>query len=317
MRNKSSTRRKTQKTSFKKGLIVIGVVLLALLSIKLIIVFKNSLWDGTERINFVVSAENTTLVSFEPSEKNLTFLEIPNNTLMEVPHGYGEYQLGAISRLGDLEKRKNLMSETLQENLALPVVGFIQDSGGQENKDNSRNNLKDILMEGLINKNQTNLSGWDIIRLWWQIRSVKETDVLIFNLEKRDLLTTKTLADRTKVFSLDTPTFDLKMQNLLPILSLKKDNLTIEILNSTGVPGLADKTARILNNIGTRVVSTGNMETEIQKSLLKGNKNLKSTKTAGIVKKLFNCDWQDTDESGRADLTLIIGHDYFEKLQEK
>jgi hypothetical protein len=317
MRNKSSTRRKAKINSFKKVFLILGAIILALLFVKLIIVFKNSLWDGAERINFVVNGKNTSLVSFEPTEKTLTFLEIPNNTLLEVTHGYGEYQLSAIARLGDLEKRKNLLSETLQENLALPVSGYIQDLGVQENDVNSRNNLNDILIEGLVGKNQTNLSSWDILRLWWQIRTVKETDVLIFNLEKRDLLTAKTLAEKTKVFSLDTPIFDLKMQNLLPILALKKDNLTIEILNSTGVPGLADKTARILNNIGTRVVSTGNMETEIQKSLLKGNKNLKNTKTVEIVKKLFNCDWQDTDESGRADLTLIIGHDYFEKLQEK
>jgi hypothetical protein len=317
MRNKTSTNRKTQKSSWRRGLLVVGAIILLLMSVKLISIFRNSLWDGTERINFVLSAKNTTLVSFEPFEKTLTFLEIPNNTLLEVTRGYGEYQLGAIERLGEIEKRNNLLGETLQENLALPVNGFIQNFSSQENEVNSRNNLNNILSEGLIGKNQTNLSGWDIIRLWWQIRSVKEADVLIFNLEKRDLLIPKTLADKTKVFSLDAPIFDLKMQNLLPILALKKENFTFEIYNSTSFPGLADKSARILNNIGTRVVTTGNSETEINKCLLKGNKSLEKTKTVEIVRKLFNCDWQETSESGRADLSLIIGNDYFQKLQGK
>ena len=317
MRNKSSIRHKTQNTFLKKGFIAVAVIVLAVLSLKLISVFKNSLWDGAERINFVINAQDVTLVSFEPVEKTLTFVEIPSNTLMEVTRGYGEYQLGAIEKLGELEKRKDLTRETLQENLALPVTGIIQNLTSQENKVNSRDNLNDILIKGLTGKNKTNLSGWDMVRLWWQIKSVKEADVLIFNLEKRDLLTVKILADRTKVYTLDTPIFDLKMQNLMGIQVVKDENLTLEIFNATKTIGLAEKASRIFTNIGVRVVFLNNAEKEADKTIIKGNKNLKKTKTVGIIKRLFNCEWQDTSESERADLTLIIGNDYNQKLQEK
>lgn len=310
---------KKQKRSFvvvRLWLILIIVVILFGVGFKTYRTFKNSIWSGKDRINFVLKGEETILASFKP-EESLTLIPIPKGTYLEVTHGYGKYRVEAISSLGEIEKRENLLKETIQENLGVPVEGWINIVNSKLKIVNSKETLLNKLGEQIRSVGKTNFSPWDLIRLWWKIRKVKGGEVEVVDLAKLNVFSEIKLADGTTVFEPDPARLDPVMQKFLPDFALKKENLSIEVLNGTLHPGLAEKGARLLTNIGGEVVAVGNSEEASQKSKVKSPKSKRNSYTISKIKRIFTAEWEEKKEEGRAEITVILGEDYWQKLRQK
>lgn len=293
---------------------VLGVVFLILV-FKILFVFHQSLWNDDYPLSLMVEQpQNYSLLTFEPKEPLLTILSLPANLDLEVPYGYGHYRAQALSRLEKMESRSFLALKTFQENLAVNLDGQIE--LGEGDLADKRQAEKQIF-ELFWKQGKTNLSFWDIIRLWWRLKSLNESDYKHLDLKKMSLVNVQKLPDKSEILILDQALFDMKIQKIMIDPAVRLENLTVEILNATDHPGLAERAARILTNSSLVVVSTGNSEKKEQKTSLEIEKKLQKTRTASIVQKIFNCKWQENKEQRRADLTLIVGEDYFRFLTEK
>ncbi len=61
---------------------------------------KNYTWNGEFTLNFVTNTKPLSLVSFSPQDRKVTILTIPDATLVDVPGGFGKWQIRAIHQLG-------------------------------------------------------------------------------------------------------------------------------------------------------------------------------------------------------------------------
>ncbi len=311
---------KKQKINFlviRLWLFVICLLLLGGITFKVFQLVRRSLWNGRDRINFVLKGEETILASFEPNQENLSLILIPNQTLLEVCHGYGKYKVEAIPGLEKLEKREALLAESAQESLAVPVEGWI----GMSNVKCQMSNVKEkILCEmgnQIFQKKITNFSRWDLARLWWEIKKVKAGNVEILDLGKLNVLTQSKLPDGTVVFEIDSSILDPLIQKYFSDLAFKQEGFSIEVLNGTTHLGLAEKGARILSNLGGEVVWVGNSEAGSEKCVVGSGKNKKETYTVRKIIKIFGCSWQEKKEEGKTEITVILGENYWQKLSQK
>jgi hypothetical protein len=308
-------KQKKRRLLVKKWAVILAVFFLINFSIKLINNYRNSIWDGNYRLNFVITnTQNLYLASFDPRNENITLMKIPPNTILEVPYGYGKYQVQFLEKLEEIENRPDLTEKTVRENFGLAVDGWVRVGEGDPE---TKRNFEKLIFQLVEGKGKTNFSVWDIWRLWWQARKVKETDFQKLNLEQMGVFTKDKLPDQSWVLLLDKAVFDQRVRNIFNDQMIRLENLSVVVLNGTDYSGLAERLSRILVNSGVNVVAVGNSEEPIKSCLVKSPKSLKGSKTVALIRRLWNCLWQEENEAGRADISLILGQDYLNFLMEK
>lgn len=169
----------------------------------------------------------------------------------------------------------NLSAGSLQEFLGAPVDGWL----GEE----------------------TNLNIWDRFRVWWKIKSVKANMV-------------KTI-DLSKSLTVDPAKLDLELAGVFKDLEIVSEHLTVEVLNGSGKPEMANRAGRLITNLGATVIILGNSEKESGPCEIKADEKVLKSFTGQRLKKIFNCrEVLLKPGESRADLQLIIGLDYWQKL---
>jgi hypothetical protein len=300
----------------KKPFLVLLLLVLGFLLIQ-IKKAKPSIWDGQSRINFVLSADQVGVVSLEP-DKNMTIFLLPDNLYLDVPHGFGQYRVGAVYELGELEKKGGeLLMETIQSYLGLPIDGYIRMANGEWRIANGKKFILNCLLLSLLRKGKTSFNHWDILRLGWQINKLRVDRIDLFDLVQTSILSEAKLADgsvilETEFFRLDEVAgqccYDSKVRN---------EALSIEVLNATDFPGLANQFTRLVTNVGGTVVAIGNSSIKYQVSSIKyQKKELVKSYTLQKLEKILGVK-AEVGERGesRADLLIIIGEDYWQVVK--
>ena len=89
---------------------------------------RNFSWNGDFNLNIVVRAKNVSLLSFNPQTQKITLISIPSNTYLDVPKGFGYWELRSVYDLGESQKElggDRLLARTLTNFFALPIEGFL------------------------------------------------------------------------------------------------------------------------------------------------------------------------------------------------
>lgn len=276
---------------------------------------RASLWDGKSHLNLVlissaVEAKNALVISLEP-EKSLNILVLPDNLYLEVPYGYGQYQLGSIYPLGELEGQAGkLMKATIQQSLAIPVEAYLKLSrncSGQE--------PAGCCLEALKGRGETDLSRWDLFRLWLKIKQLRQDEASRVNLIETSILKELELPDGTVVLKTESTLMDNLVKKFFSDRRVRDEALKIEILNATKYVGVANEVARLLDNIGGVVIGINNAEVKSQKSKIKSqDEKIKNSYTVKKLEKILGIE-AETGEMGdsRADLLIILGEDYYQR----
>lgn len=305
---KNTGRRRRQNWRAKFFLLGCAVAFLALfLSVwQIISVVKNAVWDGKSRISLAVDSQEVYLISFSPEEEKLLVVSIPPEVYVEATHGFGFYPFGAVYELGEIEKMGGeVLASTAQEFFATPLEGWIKinpSDEGQKFKINDQKSAKEKIVELLTEETRTNLSFWDKLRLWWQIRGVRFDKVIFFDLGEEE------------IFADGDANFTKLNQLLRPFLieeGIRQESFKIEVLNSTDKSGLGGKVARFVNNLGSEVISIGNQDKLLDRCLIRVKKDDLNKLTTRKLKKVFSCEVEESDSlESRSDLLFIIGGDF-------
>ncbi len=285
---------------------------------------NRSLWDGQNQLNLAFNSQPVFLASFNPQGKSLNVLLIPQGTFIETLHGYGPCRVESIYRLGELNKKGGeLFQGSLQEYLGIPVDGYAVISNFQLPISNSakerKNSLSKLLLE-LLKKGETNLTKWDLVRLWWDFRNLHQEKINLVDLGQTSASQEVELPDGTKATKIDNERLVVVTSQLFADEKIKEEDLTVAVLNATDHPGLANKIALLIKNMGAQVVNIGEAEklkSQISKAKcqVRSQKKEKNSYTVQKLKKTLNCEWGGEDlENQRSDVVLIVGEGYWEKL---
>jgi len=289
--------------------------------------FFQKVWDGKNKINLVFITPRIFIFSLDPSEKRGIILSLPQKTFIETIHGYGDYPLESVYKLGEQEGYSGgeFLTASLQENLRIPLNGYALVSNLKEAKLSSK--PRDFILECFRNlflgRKKTNLTKGDVFFFWFKLKRIRQDKVSFINLEKLDITEKIIFPDGTEGFKINPQKFKTVALEFFKDDQIRQENLEIAVLNSTSYPGLATRVADSIENIGGRVVEIGELENEKlkmknEKCEIRGKKELKKSYTLGKLEKVFGCQWQEEESGGyRGDLVLIVGEGYWKILREK
>ncbi|MBI4038939.1 LCP family protein [Candidatus Daviesbacteria bacterium] len=319
MWKKLGVQRKAKK-KIKLALIVLGLVIAVIILGQianfakilvspwgLLTPVKKYNWNPKFNLNLVVHTNSTSVLSYNPQEGKIIIINIPDQTFMEVPGGFGKWQLGAVYGLG----KNELLKKTMMNYLGLPIDGFLDFTPPFKN-------IKEIL--GILRGNpisslqllpnlKSDLTFWQLIRLKFGLASVRFDKIIELNLDQLDVLEKSALLDGSIIFNTDL----VKLDTYLTVLKdsvIAKENKSIAIFNATTQPQLANKWARLVTNLGANVIITANAGKTLQKTEVSGQKSA----TLERFKQIFDINdkisQSNEGETSRAEINLLVGEDY-------
>ncbi len=286
---------------------------------------RNYMWNGELNINLLVRTSTISLFSYNPKEEKIEIVDIPDETFLEVPAGFGSWQLRSVYGLGQTQKDlggDKLLIDTLTSFFALPIDGYLDLSSlpGQKTPTEVIEELRQSPISGLkfLSVLKTDLTPLELLRLKFSLSSVRFDKVYKTDLLKLNVLDKESLPDGTEVYRTDPVKLDSALSDLVdPAIVL--EHKTIAVFNATDQPQLAGKWARLITNLGGNVIITSNAKARLSKTQVLGEQSL----TLRRLQQVFgNLDCQNNPKcdkistlkedlnSSRAQINVFVGEDF-------
>jgi len=304
----------------KKAALLVLIILFLSIGFGVYRTAKNSIWDGKNRLNLVLNQNPVAILSYSPRDQKIVILTIPNGTYLETINGYGFYKIESIFPLGELDKNGGeLLAGSLQEYLGIPIDGYLSFPACSALEIREKKIcLLNELWTSVFSTKKTSLSRWDRLRLWWGVRQIRLSKIIISDLCQGQYCEEAQLSDGSKVWQLGLERVDKIAINLFTDPQLKSEALSLEILNGTSHYGLANRGGRILTNVGAVVLKISDWDNELSTCEIRTPKSLTASYTFQKIQSLFGCRWQEDDlKDQRFDILLILGEYYYDKLSKK
>ncbi|MFC1711255.1 LytR C-terminal domain-containing protein [Patescibacteria group bacterium] len=276
--------------------------------------FKKNKWDGNHQINFVVLENEVMVFSYHPEDDILNILNFSSDTFIPTASEYGEYPIGNIYKLGELEEINGgiLLSQSLQELLAVPIDAYIVQTNLKNDKDSvfKQGGLFSLLWQMISGNIDTNLSNWDVIRLIFKLNSLKTGQIKQVDFSDSSLLVSEVLPDGSNISKPDFLRIDKVSVELFSDQSILEEALTVSVLNGTGKKNLAKNIARMMRNLGAELINAGDADNKqshstilVKSKDLQKSYTLKKLKQTLRIEKFENSDFEE-------DLVIILGEDF-------
>ncbi|MBU1323032.1 LytR C-terminal domain-containing protein [Patescibacteria group bacterium] len=248
---------------------------------------KASQWDGQSQFGWVIQAEEIQVKIIIPNQKKLITLIIPDNTMVQVGFGFGEYRINKIYELGKLENQAGkVLTRTVQELLGVGIKGWQAGT-------------------------KSNLSWWDKVRIkWLETLAVNQTEVI--ELKDKAAWQAEHLSDASLVYRVNQVWLDELVHQEIFDQEISQEELTVAVLNASGVDGVANNIGRLISNLGIEVRLVSNLAIQDQSEVVISQKSLKDTKTLKKIVDSLGIGTIRVDDilEYRSDVVVIIGRDY-------
>lgn len=280
---------------------------------------RKYIWNGEFNINLLIRTSSVALLSYNPATERIILIDIPQETFLEVPFGFGMWQLRAVYGLGEAQKDlggNRLLVDTLTSFFAVPVDGFLDFSAIPQK---SPAEIVEVLRKdpvsgfNLLSNLKTDLTLWELLKLKLSLSSVRFDKIKQVNLLNLNVLDQEKLPDGTPVLTADVIRLDSVLSDLVdPVISA--EHKTIAVFNATDHPQLAGKWARLITNLGGNVIITANAKTRLKTTQITGEQSL----TLKRIRQIFGSGGKisSLDEDltfSRAQINLFVGEDFFDR----
>lgn len=240
--------------------------------------YRGRIWDYPGRLN-LLDSNNLILTSVSDVGAELVEIKLPKEPFVEVPGGYGSYRLKDIKSLGESEggKSEELLRVTVSSLLGIPV---------------------DVEVKSL--------TFWDKAKTWW-LRKSPQRRVKTIDLETLPVFVEEERADGAKIKKIETSKVDFYLTRLFWEKALREESLKIGVFNASTRPGLAQRAARLIENIGGLVVEVANWEEDgLDQCRIKTDKEHQRSITFLRLRRIFPCEVILEKLEERFDLLLIL-----------
>lgn len=271
---------------------------------------RNYHWSGEFNINLAVKTSSISVLSYNPKEGKITILNIPDETFVMVPGGFGSWQLRAVYGLG----KAPLFKDALIALLGVPIDGFM-DLGSDRTAADFVKVLRQNPFSGLgyMASLKTDLTVWELLKLKMGINSARYDKIYEIDLGKKNILEKSKLPDGTDIFNADPVRIDSVLSDFADP-AIVGERKTIAVFNATDKPQLAQKWVRLITNLGGNVIITANADKRLKNTQVLGGESL----TLKRLRQIFGISGNiDPTEGGlvssRAQINVFLGEDYINK----
>lgn len=263
------------------------------------------------RQSTILVGESVHIVSWDAKREHVVLVDLPGTAVIEGTHGYGKYPLFSLLKLDTIDRHDGkVFTESLSDALGLPLLGVAQLSSDAP-KEGSVELLRHAFSwKSLFDVKKHHVVSWGTWASWvLATRSLKADQVETIN--AKQVLVDQSQPDGSTISILDAQRFDYLYGNLFTDTRIRTEGVTVSVYNTTGVPTIGQRAARILAQLGVSVVTVGNDETAIANCVLEGTKTSLRSYTAKFIRSYFDCETKQNEEvSGTSDLSLRLGTEY-------
>lgn len=322
-----STKRKKEKT--KLAFAVLGLILILVFSSQLVRLVQTLTspwkspsserlhrWEEGFNLNLIIRSKGISLVTYIPKEQKVIVIKMPDETNLDVPFGFGKWQLRAIYGLGQEENGKrgaDLLKRSLGDFFGLPIDGYLEFGAPYAQMDASE--LIDIVRGNPFSSLsiffalKTDLTPLELLRFRMGVGGVRFDKITELDL-KEGVLDKQFLADGSEVYTVDP----IKLDGALSDLSdpnFVSEGKKIAVFNATDHPALAQKASRLITNLGGQVIIVDSSEKRLAETVLIGEPSATLRKLQQIFDAFDTIEPRSEDfESSRAQINIFLGEDF-------
>jgi hypothetical protein len=299
---RSDQENKKVQQKVKLALLVLGLILILVIvsnAVRLIANFHQPLtpglssprvllWEDKYPINLVLETGSLSVISFDPTQKEIKVINLSNVVV------------------GDSNSKKDLKSN-LEIILGVPIDGYI----GLDSNFSSYTPLEVVKklmsnpLEWFLNLKSisSDLTPKELVNLAFSLSNIRFDKISEVEIEGE-------LESFVSKYFVDT--------------NIRNDQASIAIFNATNTPGLAQKAARVVNNLGGNVIIVTSAENStLEKSYIYSSPDA-PLYTKNRLTRIFtpnctessSCDiLEDSDiTSSRAQINIVLGQDFISKF---
>lgn len=270
------------------------------------------IWQDQENLNIVVGSEGKSLAVISVSEKDsVLVMYLDPQVMVDSVYGYGEYKVGSLLKLGSLEKLgSKLLTRTLQHQLGLKIHDYVSIEVP------SSNEIDVAFLKKLIRPMAFSLIGkplgvTDLVKYVKTISILRPDQIEVIPIHESRLSYTQSLPDESLVYKLDEERLDAFLQTHMRELVFSNTTTSVAIVNTTTYSGLASSLARILLNSGIDVVSLGENQEHLEKSIIMTSIGGKESQIVMFLASLFPFEVKEASiDEYRAEVVILLGEDF-------
>lgn len=310
----STKQKRSPRGIFKKIIFVLCSLLFVLFVWNLYNSWKNSQWISGSRITIVVGTTDPKIYSYNPQAQKLSLIEIPAKTQITTSRGMGDWLAGSLWKLGEQEKLNGqLLSESLQKSLGLPIDGWIGEEG--ESLFASRKlGFASALVEAAMSLGvKTNLTFFDRLQLLLHVGTVPFGGRRELDLETLGVIKAQKLADGEEGYVVIPEKAKIAFEEIRDDLVFAESK-KVKVFNNSGRSGLAVDVTRIVTTLGLRVIGTGTTEEKVENCEVRGDGSQVKSLSAKRLAAVLGCDIKAKDAGGPEDLELYLGEAFAERF---
>src|SRR3989344_1654730 len=295
------------------GIFVTIVLLLAVVngvtkSITLGKNFKKSVWDSSGVFSAVVNTKPISVLVFSPGLGDMTLFKLDEDLYVETGGGQFDKITGVYKNSSGQD-----FAKIIAESARVPIKNYIYFDG---RKDAAGENLeKELdgflsflfplkLVFGRVGSVDTNISHFDVFRLWWKAKSQGINDLNLVDLG--DYSADVLVGGSTGVLGVDSVSLGRVLFPYFLNEEISQESLEIEVLNKSGIKGAGQLAADYISSLGGRVVLVeGGTEVLPKCRIFTGGDSY----TASYLAKLFSCDIVAVSNLAKGKVQVEIGTD--------
>lgn len=272
--------------------------------------------DPYPRQTLVLVGSPMTVLSWNVSDRSITFITIPEDMAAEGTHGYGVYSFEAFWKLGEIDKKDGtVLAESMSEALGVPLAWYVGPKTGMFAPDADPLPMaKDVftvrhILSYLSGAYRTNIPFFQFVSFVWLLQVTKPDRVTNFDFTRAPSLIAAdvTIADGSHQLVLAPDRVDARLAHVFEDERVRRESVTTAVYNTTEMPSLGNRVARLLGNVGVSVVTVGNDGAEVDTCTVSGTQSALMSVSAKVIESVLGCVGRQIPQSDRADLTVRIG----------
>lgn len=269
------------------------------------------------------------LVSFYPKGDKIIVLKLSDDLYVDVPKGYGRWQIGSVYSLGQEEQKSKkgalLLGLSVSKLIGLPIDGVILFKDGkniqsiEEFTQGMKNNF--FAPFTLSSSIESSLTPLEVAGIFKELSSVRRDKIKIMDLAKSTITDSKLLPDSSRVLGVDTIKLDSYIRDKMSDFNILEEGVSVAVFNATDYPGLAQEASRVITNMGGNVVVTTSTDKRLEKTAIyqqnneKNNRSLTYKRLAEIFAPGCLSNPCTTDDKkvlhSRSKINIVLGEDYY------
>ncbi|MBI3342456.1 LytR C-terminal domain-containing protein [Candidatus Curtissbacteria bacterium] len=317
--NKSSWKEATARRKMRDLFAVLVVGFLALLivsgllrALALKAQASKSVWSPQNSIAVAVNLQMPAVVVFQKEPPRVTFFSMPTG----ISYATGESQKPVEQVVSVFKMPGQDATHLLTNLMGINVANYFYfKTPPKVDQNNYQEIFKNfasiqtpigILFGRTGSVGQTNLTGEDLLHLWWQVKglSMRQVDFVSLQTYAEDMMG----PGNTSFKGIDREKTTTAIGKYFTPLSAREHKITIR--NAAGVSGAARLARQLVETYGWTVDMVEDGEQESVSHIISREKNQESRDLA----KIFGCDIVQVQNDQDTKITIILGSDFAKKF---